>query len=222
MRWFTAFALVGTLTAAESVAGQAPDPESSSSLVQTANQRLAGSLDRIARGSHLWRREIDSLRGGARRVVVLTPDQVVVVDRSTPDNPRAFDQAVLAEVSPVVEEGSAVSTVLVVVNLDLLDAIHGRRNSLPAERDADLDRILVHEVYGHALPYLQAGNVTGRCADPGPDERPADACSIARENAVRAELGLGRRVDYGLNGLLLGSEPERGFGSRGPALSLRR
>jgi hypothetical protein len=67
----------------------------------------------------------------------------------------------------------------------------------------DLDRILVHEIYGHAVPYLLAGDLSGRCADPQPQERAVDACSIQRENAVRAQLGLGRRVDYGLGDLNL-------------------
>ena len=75
---------------------------------------------------------------------------------------------------------------------------------LPVEKYADLDRILVHEVYGHAFPYLQAGDESGRCPDPAAGERPQDACSIRRENAVRAELGLGRRTDYGLLSLIVG------------------
>jgi hypothetical protein len=61
----------------------------------------------------------------------------------------------------------------------------------------------VHEVYGHALPYVVVGDVAGRCADPGKDERATDACAIRRENAVRAELGLGRRSDPGLLSLAL-------------------
>jgi len=62
---------------------------------------------------------------------------------------------------------------------------------------------LVHEIYGHAIPYLLAGDLSGRCADPKRGERASEACSIQRENAVRAELGLGRRTDYGLSDLAL-------------------
>jgi hypothetical protein len=51
---------------------------------------------------------------------------------------------------------------------------------------------------------LRAGNVSGKCADPVAGERAENACSIQRENAVRAELGLGRRTDYGLRGLTIG------------------
>jgi hypothetical protein len=77
------------------------------------------------------------------------------------------------------------------------------RLSVRRDFEADLDRILVHEIYGHAVPYLLAGDLSGRCPDPGPNEPARDACSIRRENAVRVELGLGRRGDHGLSSLAL-------------------
>jgi hypothetical protein len=93
--------------------------------------------------------------------------------------------------------------VVVVINLPLVQAAHDVRFSAPQDFEADVDRILVHEVYGHAVPYLLAGDLSARCADPAPGERATDACSIQRENAVRAELGLGRRSDYSLSGLAI-------------------
>jgi hypothetical protein len=177
-------------------------------LLVTTHARIAASLERIAKRSSLWRKDVDALRGTGRGAAILTPDQVVVVDSDAAGLPQRFDAMVLAEVAPVVTNGVGIGRVLVVVNLALLDRIHSRKGSLAAERDADLDLILVHEVYGHAFPYLLAGNASGRCADPSPGERAAEACSILRENAVRAELGFERRVDYGLNGLLLGRQPD--------------
>ncbi len=92
---------------------------------------------------------------------------------------------------------------LVVVNLPLIERMGRQTAALPIEMEGDLDRILVHEVYGHALPYLLAGNLSGRCADPLPGQQAHEACAIQRENAVRAELGLNRRLDYGLYDLAL-------------------
>jgi hypothetical protein len=161
------------------------------------------SLGRIGAGSAQWRAEIGAVRRTGVHALVLTADQVMIADPHAAV-PQAFDPSVLGEVSLVLGEGSRVDLVLVVVNLALLDEIHARRSSVPAERDADLDRILVHEVYGHAFPYLAAGDTSGRCADPEPGQRPTDACAIRRENVVRAELGLGRRLDHGLKGLGLG------------------
>ena len=92
---------------------------------------------------------------------------------------------------------------VIVVNLRLVQDTHDARLSVPRDFEADLDRILVHEIYGHAVPYLLAGNLSGRCADPKKGESASDACAIRRENAVRAELGLGRRDDHGLYSLAL-------------------
>lgn len=168
----------------------------------TEHRLVRDSLQRIASGSQLFRSALDQLRRTARRVVVLTPDQVVVA-RDGSRSLRRFDPDVLAEVAPVARHGSRVDLVMVVVNLPLLESRHQQRGSLPWELTDDLDRILVHEVYGHALPYLLVGDLSGHCADPKSGERAIDACAIRRENDVRAELGLGRRTDAGLAGLAL-------------------
>lgn len=171
--------------------------------VHADHPALQASLERIARGSALWRADLEAIRATGRRALVLTPDAVRVVDAQDSASAQPFGDAMLAEISLVRGHATAVNAVLVVVNLPLLDRAHNRRGSSDAEREADLDRILIHEVYGHAFPYLVAGDVSGRCADPVQGERAVDACAIVRENAVRAELDLGRRTDYSLNSLSL-------------------
>jgi hypothetical protein len=166
------------------------------------NSLIRESLARIQSRSPLWREALDELRRSRRSAHVLTPDQVVV-DSASGREPGSAFEAVLAEAAPVLRADSQVNVVLVVVNLDLIEQLHRRTGSLPAEMHADLDRIIVHEVYGHAMPYLLAGDLSGRCADPLPGQPAYDACAIRRENAVRAELGLGRRMDYGLSDLYL-------------------
>lgn len=170
--------------------------------VDARHATLQSSLERITKGSALWRDALDGIRATGRRVIVLTPEQLTLVAAPGAEPTEQFDDTLLAEAVPVMR-GARVDAVLVVVNLALLEDRHRARRSLPIEFDLDLDRILVHEIYGHAVPYLLAGELSGRCADPQPRERATDACSIRRENAVRAELGLGRRVDYGLDGLNL-------------------
>lgn len=184
----------------------ADDPSSalaSGPTVVATNPAIRQSLDRLLEGSASWREAIAQVRGHGRRVVVLTPDEVVVRDVGDPHRRRQFDHDVLAEVSPVVEPGGVVRQVMVVINLPLVEAAHDRRRSVPRDLHADLDRILAHEVYGHALPYLLAGHVSGACADPKGDQRPTDACAIQRENTVRAELALGLRTDAGMDSLAL-------------------
>jgi hypothetical protein len=171
------------------------------STVVTANPTLQASLDRIGAQSHLWREAISSLRGTGRRIKIVTPEHVVVTDER--GRPARFDRNVLAQVSPVVGNGSKIDLVVVVINLELLYRLYWTAAAVPTDLQADIDRVVIHEIYGHAIPYLVAGDMTGRCPDPLPNERPSDACSIRRENAVRAELRLGRRTDRGFDGLAL-------------------
>jgi hypothetical protein len=164
------------------------------------DQVLRDALTRIARGSPSWRDAVGRVSADQRRVLVLTPSEVVV---QTADGERLvpFDRSSLAEAAPIVDEAGQVETVVVVVNVDGIRTVHERNGSLPGEFDADLERVLAHEVYGHALPYLEAGHVTGRCPDPLPGEPATTACAIQRENVIRAELRLGRRTDAALGSL---------------------
>lgn len=201
---------IGLLVTATAVQGQGPSaagparPELPPIIAN--HPRLQAGLERIAQGSALWREAIDGIRQSGRHAFVLTPEEVVVVDPHRGNKTESFDPTVLAEIAIVPGQAAdSVNAVLVVANLPLLDRLHAERGLSSQEREADLDRILIHEVYGHALPYLTAGDVSGRCPDPRFNELPWQACSIRRENAVRAELGLGYRTDYGLGGLALAS-----------------
>jgi hypothetical protein len=168
----------------------------------TTNRVLEASLERIFRGSALWREAAEAVRRTGRYALLVTPTDPVMSNIAK-RNRDAFDPDHLAEVIPLLREDSQVRAVVVFVNLPLLKEIHDAKLSVPRHFDADLDRILVHEIYGHSIPYLLAGSLSGRCADPKPGERPTEACSIRRENTVRAELGLGRRADAGLSSLTL-------------------
>jgi hypothetical protein len=161
---------------------------------------LSASLARIYAGSPRWRKALDEVVNTGRRVVVVTPDKVRVRDGN--GGPAApFDPTVPAEAQPIADDWSRVDTVVVVINLPLLETLYS--DATTADLEADLDRILAHEVYGHAIPYLLAGHLSGKCADPMLGQRASDACAIKRENEIRSELGLGERRDYSLNGLTI-------------------
>jgi hypothetical protein len=169
----------------------------------TENRILKASLERIARGSALWREALDKLARRGLRVVLITPyDESPWVSNAV--QRRMFADGHLAEAVPLVRGDDGVSVVLVFVNLPIIRDAHDARFSAPVHFESDLDRILVHEIYGHGIPYLLVGNLSGRCADPGKNERADLACAIQRENEVRRELGLGRRGDEGLSSLNLG------------------
>jgi hypothetical protein len=204
--------MVAVIVSSQEIWAQ-PEPDSpplADSPFLTTNRILQSSLDRIFRGSALWREAVETIRKTGRRVVLITPSDPIAARIPAADR-EAFDSGLLAETVPLIDEDRQVDVVLVLVNLPLLAAIHDARLSVPRQFEADLDRILVHELYGHSIPYLAAGNLSGRCADPKPGERPSESCSIGRENAVRAQLGLGRRGDAGLSSLALawGRQVER-------------
>ena len=168
--------------------------------LQVEHPVLARSLARLYAGSPRWREALHAVANTGRKVVVLTPDKVRVRDENG-GTEAAFDPDVIAEVQPMADDWSRVDTVVVVINLPLLDKLYSDASA--ADLEADLDRILAHEVYGHAVPYLLAGHLSGKCGDPLPGQRATDACAIKRENAVRSELGLGQRRESGLNSLAL-------------------
>ena len=170
------------------------------------SSELTDSLERLHSGSAAWRDAVAALSTTGRRAIVVTPDRVRVRDPKGRGE-RPFDDDLLAEVQPLADGGGRVQGVVVVVNVPLLDEMHA--TGVRAEFEQDLDRILAHEVYGHAIPYLLAGSLSGRCADPAPGQRATEACAIKRENQIRSELGLGLRREYGLAGLAIARRHRR-------------
>ena len=196
--------MITFITSSEEIWAQAKldSPQTAASPFLTTSQILQASLNRISRGSGLWRDAVEAVVKTGRRVVLVTPTDPIVA-KIAKAHRDVFDPGVLAETVPLMDEDGQIHVVLVFVNLPLLTAIHDARLSVPVQFEADLDRILVHELYGHSIPYLLAGDLSGRCADPTPGERPSESCSIRRENTVRAELELGHRGDAGLSSLTL-------------------
>jgi hypothetical protein len=175
-------------------------PNPSGPAVITNHPTLQKSLNRLFARSAAWRADVQRIERLGRKAVVVTPRNVRVKD---PGNGRVrpFDDGVLAEVQPLAEFETRVDAVVIVVNVEMLERMLGL--STVREFEDDLDRVLAHEVYGHAFPYLLAGDLSGKCADPQPGQRAKDACAIKRENEIRSELRLGERRDYGLDGLAL-------------------
>lgn len=161
---------------------------------------LLASLSRIYAGSVTWREALRAVADTGRRIIVVTPDKVRLRDEAGTKE-RPFDDDVLAEVYPVADHWSRVDTVIVVINLPLMDTLYSDATLFDLERD--LDRIVAHEIYGHAIPYLLAGHLSGKCADPVTRQRATESCAIKRENEIRRELRLGERRSYGLDSLAL-------------------
>ena len=177
------------------------EPISATAPVITNHPIIQQSLQRLAMRSAAWRAAATEIERLGRKAVVVTPKQVRVKDPKS-GAVRSFDHDVLAEVQPLAEHETRVDAVVVVVNVELLQRMQGELATIGDFED-DLDRIIAHEVYGHAFPYLLAGDLAGKCPDHVAGQRPEEACAIKRENAIRSELRLGQRRDSGLNGLAI-------------------
>ena len=175
--------------------------------LSTDSAALSLSLGRLSARSAAWREAVEQVAETGRRVFIVTPSRVRVIDpRDGSEGP--FDAGVLAEVRPIPDERFRVDAVVVVVNVPLLERIHRFQGRMMDFED-DLDSVLAHEIYGHAIPYLLAGDMSGRCPDPSPGQPAFEACAIQRENVVRAQLGLSPRHDYGLDALAIAGVAHR-------------
>jgi hypothetical protein len=166
--------------------------DASSDPVVVSHTVLASSVQRMAAQSSSWREAINAVAATGRRALVITPDQV-----KTP-----MEAETLAQVFPIADEQSRVDTVLVVVNLELLKKLSG----LPVtavDFEDDVDRVIAHEVYGHAIPFLLSGSLAGNCPDPVAGQSAAASCVIQRENVIRREMRLGLRSEYGRDSLAI-------------------
>lgn len=160
--------------------------------VVASHSVLASSVQRLTSQSASWREAINAVAATGRRALLITPDQI-----KTPIDPDT-----LAQVFPLADEQSHVDTVLVVVNLELLRKLSG----LPVtavDFEDDVDRLVAHEVYGHAIPFLLSGSLAGKCADPVVGQSAIASCVIQRENVIRKEMRLGLRSEYGRESLAL-------------------
>ena len=190
VRFFTAYIGVATLAAVApwSAFGQ----DTTDGPLAVSHPVLAASLDRLSAGSASWRDAVDAVSGTGRRAVIITPDK----------GDHGFDRDRLAQALPILDDQQRINEVVVAINIELMQRMSG----LPvkaAQFEDDLDRLIAHEVFGHAIPLLLAGHPGGMCADPAPGQRATDACAIKRENVIRKELRLGQRFDYGRESLAL-------------------
>lgn len=158
--------------------------------IVSAHPVLTASVNRLADGSASWREAMNAVRATGRRAVLITPDQF----------DGRFDPTTLAQAEPMGQDPSRVDYVLVIVNLDLLQKL-SRLPVSAEEFEEDVDRILAHEVYGHAVPFLLAGSFAAKCADPVIGQSAIASCVIQRENVIRREMRLGQRFEYGRESL---------------------
>ena len=157
-----------------------------------SNATLVASVDRLSAESRTFRDAVAAVAATGRHTVLTTPDKV-----SFP-----FDRTVLAQGYPMSDDDGRVDTMVIVINLELLQKLSGL-SMTAVDFEDDLDRIVAHEIYGHAVPVLLAGNLSGNCADPAIGQSALTSCAVQRENVIRREMRLGQRLEYGRDSLAL-------------------
>jgi hypothetical protein len=166
------------------------------------HQRVLGLTHRSA----TWRAGLDSLRATGFRVVVASPEQV----RAELPGMASYDALHLGEVVPLRDAEGGIVGAVVTIDLPRLRALAAQARVREEVLLGDVDRILIHEIYGHVLPLAETRRISGGCPDPGPSDPPTSSCAIVRENRIRVELGLPERLTYDLRGLALGAALEGG------------
>jgi hypothetical protein len=149
---------------------------------------------------------LDSVRRGRLIVRLGTPEQTTRVE------PWAGARLRPARLAQLVARFDTLTGAVhaIVVQVDLNAIARHRLREIPppaawfsrAQRQARFDRvvddILIHEVWGHLVPLVLAGSMSGACRDPVAGEADVNSCVLKRENALRTELGRELRRTYAM------------------------
>ena len=175
--------------------------------VTIADDLLGRRMDALAERSASWRAGMDSIQAEGFHMVVAGPAAVRQMVRGLEN----YAPEHLGEVVPLRDPTGAIAGAVVTIDLPRLERLW-RRTGLPRSVfEADIDRILIHEVYGHVVPLAASRSIDGGCPDPRPGAPALSSCAIRRENVIRKELGIEPRLAYDLSGLAIGRYLDRGI-----------
>lgn len=186
-------------------AGKQPAPPPPGKLwangtIEVLDNGLDDRVTSLSERSPKFRSAMDSLAATDFRIVLAQPQQI----RGLMPGLEYYRAEHLGEVLPIRDSTRAIVGAIVTVDVARLKAMH-RQGTLPAAAlEDDIDRILIHEVYGHVIPLSASRRISGGCPDPKPGEPALNSCAIRRENAIRAELGMEARTTYDIRGLAIG------------------
>jgi hypothetical protein len=192
---------------ADQVSTLRPKPErhflpTHSAAILSTQPRLVAALNRLLSRSRAFAREAAWLAARGKHVTVVARREVPWAALARSAGAR-FNRESAAAAMPLSDADGKVRNFLVVVDLAMLGRLEREKHFVRSDIEKDITRLLIHEIYGHAMPWLLNGE-RGGCFDPGPGQLPVNACSIRRENRIRGELGLGRRIDFGLDSFAVG------------------
>jgi hypothetical protein len=204
-RLAVALGLAASLTAggcAGAASPEAPQPVAVEEVgpLLVGDALLAQALRRVAERSSTWRAGLDTLAASGFLVLVTVPERA---ERLVPAL-IGYEPMHIGEVIPMRAEGGRLVGAVVTVDVMLLQRLALESGVPLSVALADVERVLIHEIYGHVVPLAQSRTLAGGCPDPGPGEAAESSCAIVRENRIRGELGLAPRTGYDLSDLALG------------------
>lgn len=164
---------------------------------------LERKIHELENESPTFRDAMEDARNGKARVLIASASDV---NRWLPHMKSKYDRTAHAGVTISFQKGNIVDEIVVLINLELIEKKHVEHARRTGERDPavlqswfehDVKSVLIHELYGHMAPVAKSGLTKDICYDPPHPDAYLLSCVGKRENAIRAELGLTKRVSYG-------------------------
>ena len=171
--------------------------------VEILDDYLATRIERLEQRSARFRQAMAAARAG--RIPVLIGTTVQVTARLAP-RIAISDELPYGHLGEFLVGRVAGSTeiyfIAIRVPIAEIEKIPWRRGVFggSARRwvDETVDAVLIHEIWGHMVPVLEAGDYSGKCEDPKRFQSVNQSCAMQRENALRRELGLPPRTHYSI------------------------
>lgn len=164
-----------------------PVPASGPRLI-VRDSLLAARIASIEARSPTFRRALAALEAQPVAIVVVTTG---AVKETMPEHVRKLQPGQTVRFTH--KEASRPPFIIVIVNPALLRHIQERGGASDDAVLRDLDHVLIHEIYGHAIPYSASAGTGSPCLDM--------LCAIPRENSVRREMGASIRRERGARAL---------------------
>jgi hypothetical protein len=152
------------------------------------DDQIAESLNRLRQGSSTFDATMAQLERSRTPILIGTLDQLAELVPSPFRTGSGWAGLTLSW-------GAAdnLSRSLVVVQMQWLTALAAREpetGGSDSHLRKELDRLMIHEVYGHLAPVVQARRLRANCPDARAGQRYTESCVAQREMEILRELGM--------------------------------
>lgn len=171
----------------EPCGGTASCVASGAGRIEIQDRLLAERIERVAAGSASFRNDWAMIRASGVRVTIGRATRLhSQLPRWYRDNPNRWVGVTVVHAAGA---RSSVDRAVVALRVTAIERQARLRPDSETWRLAEIDRVLVHEIYGHLAPIIAAGDAYSDCPD---HARPGEqqACVALREDHVMRELAM--------------------------------